>query len=81
MDDLISRQDVLDIIRKSRYLVDAAEKVIRLPSAQPGRWIPHQDKDGEHYGDECSECGEWYVMPFGKSNFCPNCGANMRGKT
>ena len=57
---------------------------ISLPSAQPerktGRWIPHEDEDGEHYGDKCSECGEWYVMPYGKTNFCPNCGANMRGE-
>ena len=55
-----------------------------LPSAQPerkkGRWIPHEDEDGEHYGDKCSECGVWYVMPYGKTNFCPNCGADMRGE-
>ena len=58
--------------------------LLELPSAQPerktGRWIPHEDEDGEHYGDKCSECGEWYVMPYGKTNFCPNCGANMRGE-
>ncbi len=42
-----------------------------------GKWIPHEDEDGEHYGDKCSECGEWYVMPYGKTNFCPNCGARM----
>ena len=44
-----------------------------------GEWIPREDEDGEHYGDKCSECGEWYVMPYGKTNFCPNCGAYMRG--
>ena len=62
----------------------AVSKLSVLPSAQPerktGRWIPHEDEDGEHYGDKCSECGEWYVMPYGKTNFCPNCGANMRGE-
>ena len=60
------------------------ELINGVPSAQPerktGRWIPHEDEDGEHYGDKCSECGEWYVMPYGKTNFCPNCGADMRGE-
>ena len=55
-----------------------------MPSAEPerktGKWIPHEDEDGEHYGDKCSECGEWYVMPYGKTNYCPNCGADMRGE-
>lgn len=23
----------------------------------------------------CSECGEYYGMPHGKYNYCPNCGA------
>ena len=64
--------------------LDRAEGAIfNLPSAQPeqkkGKWIPHEDEDGEHYGDKCSECGEWYVMPYGKTNFCPNCGARMEG--
>ena len=35
MNDLISRQAAIDAIKTSRYLVDAMEKIIRLPSAQP----------------------------------------------
>ena len=27
----------------------------------------------------CSECGEYYGMPHGKYNYCPNCGAKMDG--
>ena len=64
--------------------LDVVGAIRTLPSAQPerkkGRWIPHEDEDGEHYGDKCSECGEWYVMPYGKTNFCPKCGADMRGE-
>ena len=60
----------------------AVSRLSVLPSAQlerkRGKWIPHEDEDGEHYGDKCSECGEWYVMPYGKTNYCPNCGADMR---
>ena len=94
MGDLISRDAAIEIINrvqkahiasKGKPILGAATMIIEiedLPSAQPerktGRWINHEDEDGEHYGDNCSECGEWYVMPFGKSNFCPNCGADMR---
>ena len=28
-------------------------------------------------GDECSQCG--YFKSMGQANFCPNCGADMRG--
>ena len=33
--DLISRQAAIDEIRKCRFVVDAIEKIIDLPSAQP----------------------------------------------
>ena len=95
MDDLISREDAIRWVKTEcnpygnpTLDFESGKKVIKhleqMPSAQPerktGRWIPHEDEDGEHYGDKCSECGEWYVMPYGKTNFCPNCGANMRGE-
>ena len=55
--------------------------VNEVPSAQPeqkvGKWIRHENEDGEPYGHNCSVCGEWYVMPYGKTKFCPNCGAKM----
>lgn len=34
-EDAISRQAVIDAIRKSRFLVDATEKVIKLPPVEP----------------------------------------------
>lgn len=71
------------------------DRLRKLPSAQPerkkGKWIyverrePQYDIEGEEtwsllYG--CSECG--WVHPviegFGQYNFCPNCGADMRGE-
>lgn len=48
-----------------------------LPEQKVGKWIRHEDEDGEPYGHNCSICGEWYVMPYGKTKFCPNCGAKM----
>ena len=50
---------------------------LKAEPVRHGKWIPHEDEDGEHYGDKCSECSEWYVMPYGKTNFCPHCGARM----
>ena len=50
------------------------------PERKKGRWIPQEDEDGEPYGDKCSECGARYVMPEGKTNYCPKCGARMEGE-
>lgn len=85
MKDLIERQAAIDAVSRGchefRGIFARCEKNLNeLPSAQRGRWISHEDEDGGHYGDKCSECGEWYVMPYGKTNFCPNCGADMRGE-
>ena len=53
-----------------------------LPSAQPerktGKWI---DNDKINF-PQCSECGMWIdvMQQSGEMNFCPNCGADMRGE-
>jgi len=79
MNDLISKQDAIDI----------------LPHAQPkrkiGKWITkEEDYTKQTY---CSECGKNAPFIFVaddyygnyargktmKTNFCPNCGADMRG--
>ena len=42
-----------------------------------GKWID------SGYGVECSLCGEWYPhasIARNQLNFCPNCGADMRGE-
>lgn len=58
-----------------------------------GKWIKKSDTDGIYWS--CSECGEdiprvshfdpqFDLFPrlesIEKTNFCPNCGADMRGK-
>lgn len=90
MEDLISRQAAIDEIRKCRFVVDAIEKIRGLPSAQPktGKWIKLTGMmPPEFHGHHCcSECGRFANMepPFGNredlSNFCPYCGADMRGE-
>lgn len=41
-----------------------------------GEWIPQSDFDGFTYW-KCSECNK--ESDFIKFNYCPNCGAKMKG--
>ena len=44
-----------------------------------GRWNPLPEDDREQMiGDQCSLCG--YEHFGSRFNFCPNCGADMRGE-
>jgi rubrerythrin len=87
MDDSISRQAAIDVVRKcnvkevtpSYMLIDKAEamtELMMLPSAQPrrGKWAGKGDSEG--FGIfVCGTCGKVAMI---KSDFCPNCGADMR---
>ena len=47
-----------------------------------GKWIEDDDVYGTDY--HCSNCHEYALAKYGthdlvRSNFCPNCGADMRG--
>ena len=92
MDDLISRQEAIDaIFGRSHEIIKM--RIGNLPSAQPerkrGKWIPHSEKCREYIGTVlvnveydywlCDACG--YRVEKGQPmyNFCPNCGADMRG--
>ena len=84
MDDVISRQEAIDVLEERLQangysnvaLVSESNRSIgylrRLPSAQPqrtGLWI----------NDHCSECGQ-YVWYGDMRKYCPNCGARMDGE-
>ena len=63
---------------------DLQKCIERLPSAQTqrkkGKWIEHNPhKWGLGIIYECSECG--YEMDCEEPNYCPHCGADMRGKS
>lgn len=88
MSDLISRQAAIDAMQKAVKNIDSMNKadivavVSNLPSIQPdrkkGMWLfPYGDKKYKR----CSVCErDYYSIPH-NSNFCPNCGADMRGET
>ena len=57
------------------YKADDVYKALEtVPTIEPkrGRWIPVDN--GHHV--RCSECGR---CGFASDNFCPNCGARMKG--
>ena len=85
MSDLISRAEAIRIAEQGQ--VQGFEwqfkKLCDLPSVKPrkGKWLKAYG-DHEAFGIRpfyryCSECNEATVFPY---NFCPNCGADMRGE-
>lgn len=69
--------DKTDVISYIDGLIDGAEAV-----RPHGKWIYKQVYDYEYW--ECSHCGEPWTTIEGTPqdnfmNFCPNCGADMRG--
>lgn len=86
MSDLISRQDAVDAVlnlsekvANEMLFIDAiVDEIENIPSAEPerkkGRW-----KNVALFTRECSECGaQFHELEY--DNFCPNCGAEMRGE-
>ena len=92
--DLISRRAVFNIIEKEQFKGDAIAEIEKLPSVEnKGEWIKIQSGDKDFPESiVCSKCKNEnshldfneHAEPIGKvfvtSNFCPNCGADMRGE-
>ena len=72
---------------------NALDMAISALSENKGEWkMPIQDdgmSDPIYYQVRCSKCGfdldpqTWHqeLHQYGADNFCPNCGADMRGET
>lgn len=95
MSDLISRKDLIDLISRDKTIDELelrtpllsktgenkespramAMRVINGVPSEPlyGEWL--EDKD--NYGVVCSVCNHWQRD---ESNYCPNCGYDMRGE-
>ena len=75
MNDTISRQAAIDaIFGRSHEIIKM--RIGNLPSAdRTGEWM--EDEDGYF---RCSHCGKYPLYQRSHSDFCPNCGADMRGE-
>ena len=79
--DTISRQAAIILLKAKLaeiFFKETAEKNIEkwlneLPAVQP------EQKTGRWIDDNCSECGQ-YVYHGDARNYCPNCGAYMKGE-
>ena len=80
MSDLISRRALCEYALNQKDKSVSPNDIMRFPSAQPerkkGQWI---DKSNGIEGawNYCSVCGEQAIDLY---DFCPNCGADMRGE-
>lgn len=87
--DLISRQAAIDVLSQYPFekVVNCISILEELPSAQPERnkgewleWWPGEAAlimTGEEMLWMCSVCEAKFTE---RKNFCPNCGADMRGE-
>lgn len=95
MKDLISKTSVCEIISdilpmdgervvEVETIYKAYDEVLKLPEEEErkkGKWIHDDPKDAIEAiflaRPKCSECG--FEIAY-ETNYCPNCGADMRGE-
>ena len=94
MSDLISRQAAISHVDDVPYIKEHPNVgllwkawIESLPSAQPerikGHWIDAviPNDSGCLPVIVCDKCNTFFPLQFGAGhNFCPNCGADMRGE-
>lgn len=55
---------------------DQIDDLPTIEERKQGKWI----REGSAFNLRCPYCRKFFVEPIGsKFNFCPNCGADMRG--
>lgn len=79
LDEIDDVSDVCEEIGQIEWCAELRTRVISLPSADrpTGEWHKTENEEMEITGYYCSVCD----MPTNEpTNFCPNCGADMRGE-
>lgn len=70
-------------VDKERLKKAMEEMELTLMPAEPrkGKWIPVTNGRGGHECDQCHEYApSWQTGEERLTNYCPNCGADMRGE-
>lgn len=78
-DDLIRRSDAIEAITYSHLDNLTREERIAHINALPSADRAQGEWKSKHNGYwTCSECGLSFLF-YAKGNYCPNCGARMKG--
>lgn len=78
MAEYIEREKLLaEYDRQHKGAPGGARKIIETFPAADVRPVRYGKWKNNRWSIRCSECG--YDTPFTVRNFCPNCGADMRG--
>ena len=72
---MTTKEIIKGLYNKDRMAIAKAIHILSKPDNK-GEWIPLYPNDPDLISFECKSCGE--EQPF-EWNFCPNCGADMRG--
>ena len=95
MNDLIDRQAAIDAVGVNTWagarIMQLPPAQPEQPEPKRGEWLERDVIDepkGKHITQwqsaRCSVCGRYHTTPYLYSfthyNFCPNCGADMRGE-
>lgn len=83
----ISKSEHRDLWHYEQALSEIREMLESEPERKKGKWMTmlyHISDDGEElYQHVCSECKKTVMLSNlkrGRFNYCPNCGAKMKGE-
>ena len=81
--DFPQAEDIKPTIESFKRTMDNIDKLIgdfdSFPDREKGEWIKHPTFHEDFDCWVCNKCGEEISGHENKTNFCPNCGADMRG--
>lgn len=85
-DDLIRRQDAIDAV-KGRFSIPVDNLIVEVIGALPSAQSTIEAVEVVHGEWQDEQCGRWIYAKCNlcgkvqdvRSNYCPNCGANMDG--
>lgn len=75
LDDGIALHEAIDILKKPEVLAHGEGELSAQPERKTGKWILIADGYTDYV--KCDQCGN---ISYVERNFCPSCGADMRGE-